>query len=230
MDFRKKMSKHILIVEDEPTIAENIRYALTTDGFQTTACSTGKEALQVIQNEQIDLAILDVGLPDVLGFDLCKIIRQSKNVPVIFLTARNDELDKVVGLEIGADDYVTKPFSPRELSARVRAVLRRSSGFPITKSNIDFAIDQERYQIIFRGSPLPLSRYEFRLLAILIETPGRVYTRERLMGLAWEEPEMSLERTVDAHIKSIRAKLRDAGGDPDIIVTHRGIGYSFKES
>ena len=150
-----------------------------------------------------------------------------------FLTARSEEVDKVLGLELEADDYVCKPFSPRELVARIKAVLRRSEERSLVPQRASetgpFAIDGERLQICFHGTALDLSRYEYRILCILVRRPGRVYSREQLMNLAWESPEMSLERTVDTHIKTIRQKLRDIRSQDDSIITHRGTGYSLRE-
>ena len=220
----------ILIVEDEPAIAETMQYALETDGCEVVWLQTGGLVLSLLKEKQIDLIVLDIGLPDISGIDLCKQIRQQSVVPVIFLTARSDEIDRVVGLEIGGDDYVVKPFSPRELAARVKAVLRRTSGPPpkhlTTRS---FSIDKKRRKIRYGGTLLELSCYEFNILVVFIESPGRVFSRDQLMSMAWEEPDTSLDRTVDAHIKNIRAKLRLVSPDSDPIVTHRGVGYSLKE-
>lgn len=234
------MSQNILIVEDEPSIADNITYALTTEGFAARWCTSGREALTDLYAGGIDLIILDVGLPDINGFELAKQIRREFMVPIIFVTARDSEIDRVVGLEIGGDDYVVKPFSPRELTARVRAVLRRTAA-PISGQTAEhlsaakqpvskmFAVDQIRYTISLMNRPLNLSRYEFRLLRVLVSHPGRVFTREQLMEKVWDEPDMSFERTVDTHIKTIRQKLRQADPDREWIVTHRGIGYSLRE-
>lgn len=218
---------HILIVEDEPSIRDAAQYAIETDGCSVNCCSTGGEALEQAGN--CDLIVLDVGLPDMSGFDVCRELRARKStVPVLFLTARSDEIDRVVGLEIGGDDYVTKPFSPRELSARVRAILRRT-GHGCTGGNGSvFVVDTERFVIRYHNQPLELSRYEYRLLAALIASPGRVFSRAQLMDAAWEEPEASMERTVDTHIKSLRAKLRAIRPDEDPIRTHRGFGYSLE--
>ncbi len=224
------MTAKILIVEDEPAIADNIQYALETDGLETMRLSTGLPVIPLLSEEQIDLIILDIGLPDINGLELCKKIRKTHPLPIIFLTARADEIDRVVGLEIGGDDYVTKPFSPRELSARVKAVLRRSHQ-PVSNTlpSSAFEIDENRRQIAFFNQALDLSRYEYRLLKIFIRQPGRVYTRDQLMDLVWEEPEASMDRTVDAHIKNLRGKLKAINPDIDPIVTHRGIGYSLRE-
>jgi two-component system catabolic regulation response regulator CreB len=230
------MAKKVLVVEDEPSIADNISYALSTEGYDPLCCGTGKEALERLSEDGIDLVILDIGLPDVNGFELLKTIRTKYSTPIICVTARSSEVDKVVGLEIGADDYIVKPFSPRELTARIGSVLRRTASPGETKGKAEpappsaFEVDEERYSISYHGEPLELSRYEFRLLRTLVERPGRVFTREQLMDRVWEEPDMSLERTVDTHIKTLRQKLRAIRPEDDPIVTHRGIGYSLKES
>ncbi len=228
----------VLVVEDEPSIRDSIVYALESEGFSVDWTASGVEALAKAGEVAYQLIVLDVGLPDVNGFDVCRSLRQSSQVPVIFLTARASEVDQVVGLELGADDYVTKPFSPRELSARVRANIRRAAlAVPApealepvsTCEPLPFRIDYERWVIHYFGQPLALSRYEFRLLAVLVEKPGRVYSRAQLMDAAWEEPDASMERTVDTHIKSLRAKLRAMREEIDPIQTHRGLGYSMKE-
>lgn len=234
------MPHHILIIEDEPAIADTLTYALSTDGFEAVWCATGEAALAALGQAVFDLALLDVGLPDINGFDLFREISRRQALPVIFLTARSGEIDRVVGLELGADDYISKPFSPREVCARVRSVLRRSAraGQPTQEAaaakpaprNGPFAIDDERKSICFHGHALELSRTEYRLLKTLVERPGRVYTREELMTHAWDHPEVSLDRTVDAHIKLLRAKLRAAAPGCDPIQTHRGMGYSLKEN
>lgn len=229
------MPERILVVEDEPSIADNITYALSTEGFDPVWNGTGKEALETLSDGSIALVILDVGLPDRNGFDLLREIRKTSNLPIIIVTARSDEVDRVVGLEIGADDYIVKPFSPRELTARVRTVLRRSAGYqcpPVQEENgppLPFRVDEKRRCISYYSKPLELSRYEFRLLRLLICNPGRVFSREQLMTRVWEEPEMSLDRTVDTHIKTIRGKLRTIRPGEDPIITHRGAGYSLKE-
>ena len=224
------MKPKILIVEDERAIAETIQYALETDGFETHCLGSGKPVISLLEKEAIDLIVLDIGLPDINGMELCKKIRRAHNLPIIFLTARADEVDRVVGLEIGADDYVVKPFSPRELSARIKAVLRRSQQ-PATASLASqaFQIDESRRQISYFGIPVELSRYEYNLLKILIQRPGHVYSRDQLMEMAWDEPEASMDRTVDAHVKNIRAKMKTIEPEIDPIITHRGIGYALKE-
>lgn len=234
----------ILVVEDEPAIADTIVYALSTDGFEPQWCASGAAARDAVAAEApAALAILDVGLPDINGFELFKQLTAAQpGLPVIFLTARASEIDRVVGLELGADDYVAKPFSPRELVARVRTVLRRAqrgSAAPaaaVTAAPVavvepahGFAIDDERKQIRFRGRVLDLSRIEYRLLKVLAERPGRVFSRDELMQRAWDDPAAAFDRTVDAHVKMLRAKLREIDAAADPIVTHRGMGYSLRE-
>ncbi len=219
----------ILVVEDEPAIADTIQYALESEGFQCLRLETGAGVVELVDRRPVALIVLDIGLPDVSGIEVCRALRQRHEVPVIFLTARAGEVDRVVGLELGADDYVTKPFSPRELAARVKAVLRRSHSAAPARPAPAFALDEERQQISYFGRALDLSRYEYRLLAVLLKKPGRVYSREQLLELVWDEPEASLDRTVDAHVKNLRAKLRDVRPDLDPIATHRGSGYSLKE-
>jgi two-component system, OmpR family, catabolic regulation response regulator CreB len=239
----------ILIVEDEPSIADNIVYSLESEGFAPCACATGAEALARVEAEDFALAVLDVGLPDTTGFELCRELRLLKDVPVIFLTARSSELDRVVGLEIGGDDYICKPFSPRELTARVRAVLRRADHRPKSASvaastdasapaevapssqgdTTPVAVDETRCQIRYFGEVLPLSRYEYRLLQTFAKHPGRVFSRVQLMEHASDEPEAAMERTVDAHVKSLRAKMKTVRNEVEPIVTHRGLGYSLAE-
>jgi len=224
------MKPRILIVEDEPAIADTIDYALQTNGCTTLRVTTGGAVADELAQQHIDLSVLDIGLPDIDGIEVCRQVRAHSSVPIIFLTARSDEIDRVVGLEIGADDYVVKPFSPRELAARVKAVLRRTGRDSSADEPVSlFSLDQPRQRIEFCGTPLALSRYEFNLLAVLIDHPGRVFSREQLMNLAWEEPQASMDRTVDAHIKNIRAKLKTIRPDLDPIITHRGIGYALQE-
>ncbi len=223
----------ILIVEDESSIVDAVSFVLQRDGYEIVSVGTGQAALDTILQQRFDLILLDVGLPDINGFDVCKQIRKNNSVPIIFLTARSEEVDRVLGLELEADDYVCKPFSPRELVARIKAILRRSEDKIVTpetaRKNTAFSIDNERLIVSFYGSPLDLVRYEYRILCILIRRPGRVYSREQLMNLAWESPEMSLERTIDTHVKTIRQKLREIRPQDDSILTHRGTGYSLRE-
>lgn len=220
----------ILVVEDEPAIAETITYALQTEGFGPVWKTTGREALAVLAAQPVALVVLDVGLPDMSGLDVCRELRKRHTVPVIFLTARSSEVDKIIGLELGADDYLAKPFSPRELTARIRAVLRRSNPGQAASAPAGWVHDEAKCRISFQGKPLDLTRNEYRLLGVLLAAPGRVFSRDQLLTAAWEDPGASLDRTVDAHIKTLRAKLRAAVPAADPIVTHRGLGYSLRES
>ncbi len=228
------MKPRILIVEDEPGIADTLQYALLTDGFEPSWVTTGEAALAQLQRTPAALVILDVGLPDQNGFEVFKRLRAFSEVPVVFLTARADEIDRVVGLELGADDYVAKPFSPRELVARVRTILRRSvrpAAAPLTTAETarPFQVDEGRRQIRFYGQLLELSRYEFGLLKTLIERPGHVFRRDVLLDKVWDERSDSLDRTVDAHVKTLRAKLKAVAPQLEPIRTHRGSGYALAE-
>lgn len=225
------MRPMVLIVEDEPAIADTIQYALETEGFDTLCVAAGTPVISLLNEKQVALIVLDIGLPDIGGFELCKQIRKTHQTPVIFLTARSDEIDRVVGLEIGGDDYIVKPFSPRELSARVKAVLRRTAAPSQTQPPQQaFDVDESRHQISYFGGVLDLSRYEYDILKTFIRRPGHVFSRERLMDLVWDEPEASMDRTVDAHIKNLRAKLKSIKPEIDPIITHRGTGYALKEA
>ena len=222
----------ILIVEDEPGIADTLQYALRTDGFEPQWCATAESALQAVAAQVPALVILDVGLPDRNGFELFKSLRERADMPVVFLTARGDEIDRVVGLELGADDYVAKPFSPRELVARVRTVLRRTARgaapHPVA-AVAPFEVDEGRRLIRFYGRPLELSRYEYGLLKTLIRRPGHVFSRDTLLEQVWDDPGESLDRTVDAHVKTLRAKLKAIAPGLEPIRTHRGAGYALAE-
>jgi two-component system catabolic regulation response regulator CreB len=220
----------VLVVEDEQAIADTILYALRTEGFDPVWKTTGSEALAALRKQPVALVVLDVGLPDMSGFDVCREMQKLGAPPVIFLTARSGEVDRIVGLELGADDYLAKPFSPRELTARVRAILRRANpGRAGTAAGGIWAHDEARCRITLQGKPLDLTRNEYRLLAALLASPGRVFSRDQLMNAAWDDPGSAIDRTVDAHIKMLRAKLREAAPEADPIVTHRGLGYSLRE-
>ncbi|MCU7920466.1 MAG: two-component system response regulator CreB [Candidatus Thiodiazotropha sp. (ex Epidulcina cf. delphinae)] len=220
----------ILLIEDESAIADTVVYSLDSEGFESKWCTTGEDGLAAFREMRPALVILDIGLPDANGLDLFRQLQEISPVPVIFLTARGTEIDRVVGLEIGADDYIVKPFSPRELTARVRAVLRRADPGMVQEpatNESPFQIEQEAMRIHCHGQLLELSRYEYRLLKLLIESQERVYTRGQLLQLVWENPDHSIERTVDTHIKTLRNKLRAVHDGFDPIKTHRGTGYSL---
>lgn len=219
--------RHILLVEDEHPIADMVAYALKSEGYCVTHCTLGSEALEKMQDQAFALVVMDVGLPDMSGFDVCRQIRTFSDVPLLFLTARADEVDRIVGLEIGADDYVTKPFSPREVVARVRVILRRCTSEPRKNGSRWFDVDTDSARISFCETRLELTRYEYLLLKLLLTHPGRIYSRDLLMDSVWRDALETSDRTVDTHIKTLRAKLRDIREDISPIVTHRGMGYSI---
>ncbi|BCT91270.1 DNA-binding response regulator [Lysobacter helvus] len=219
---------HVLLAEDETAIADTVAYALRADGFEVRHCLTAGDALRAHRASPFALAILDVGLPDLDGFALCRELRRDADLPVIFLTAHAAEAERVLGFELGADDYVTKPFSPRELVARVRAVLRRAQAAPAAAApDATFEHDAEGHRIRYRSAWLDLTRYEYGLLAALLQRPGAVLTRAQLMDRVWGDALESGDRTVDTHIKTLRAKLHAVTPDDDPIRTHRGLGYSL---
>lgn len=217
----------VLLVEDEPAIADTLIYALRTENFSVTHVATAREGIDHFSHHKPDIAVLDVGLPDASGFDLCRRIRAISQVPLLFLTARDSEIDQVLGLELGADDYVTKPFSPRTVVARIRAILRRGRTTAPAASAL-LHHDTDAMRITCHGSDLDLTANEYRLLAALLSQPGRVFSRDQLLDKAWEDPCSAMERTIDAHIKSIRAKLRQHSQEAaDTIQTRRGLGYTL---
>jgi len=223
------LSTCIFIVEDEPSIAQTVQFALDAEGFVTEHFATGTACLEALENLVPSLVLLDVGLTDGSGFEFFRRIRQLTEAPVIYMTARDAEIDRVAGLEMGADDYIVKPFSLRELVARVRAVLRRveSSPAPTSGTSDVFHIDTVRRQIHYHAQPLDLTLHEYRLLETLLSQPERVFTRGQLLERGWDDPDHRLERTIDSHIKSLRNKLREIKPDTDPICTHRGVGYSL---
>lgn len=221
------MKGSILIVEDETDIAASVAFALEQEGFSTRRAGRAGEALRIFEEERFDLIVLDVGLPDESGFDLLRRLRRKSEIPVIFLTARSEEVDRILGFELGGDDYVVKPFSPRELAARVRAVLKRSGDGG--EMSPHFEVDENRQLIRFRGRHLQLSRYEYKILLLLIGRPGWIFSRDTIMEQVWDQPGESFDRTVDTHIKTIRQKLKEIDSEIDPIVTHRGSGYALRE-
>ena len=224
----------VLLVEDEPAIADTLVYALETECFEVTHVLTGTDGLAAFARRPYDLVVLDIGLPDMTGLDVCRHLRATGQVPILFLTARNAEMDRILGLELGGDDYVTKPFSPREIVARVRAILRRAGNpspteaAPATPPSPPqpFHHDAAAMRIRCHGIPLDLTAHEYKLLLVLLGKPGRVFTRDQLLDQAWEDPGAVTDRTIDAHIKSIRAKMRTVrAGAEEAIQTRRGLGY-----
>ncbi|MBX7147893.1 two-component system response regulator CreB [bacterium] len=224
------MPTALLLVEDEKSIADSVIYTFGKEGYAVTWVSLASEALAQITALNPALIIMDIGLPDMLGLDLCREVRKTSNTPIIFLTARSDEIDKILGLELGADDYVVKPFSPRELVARAKAVLRRQSNLVLAPDKTKkFKIDDAKKRITIYEKDLELSKYEYDLLKHLIARPGRVYSRDELLTLAFGNDHVTTDRAIDAHIKNIRAKIKSVDPETDPIETHRGLGYSLKE-
>jgi two-component system, OmpR family, catabolic regulation response regulator CreB len=227
---------HILIVEDEMSIADTLVFALQGEGFATRWVRLGRDAIDAVAAGSVLFVILDVGLPDMSGFEVCKAIRQLSEVPVLFLTARAEEIDRVVGLEIGADDYVVKPFSPREVAARVRVILKRTGGARSVASaapapedaGADFRLDGERLEICYGAQPLELTAQEFRLFAHLMAHPARVFSRQQLLEAIGAGGAVNYERNIDGSIRGLRAKIRELAPDRDPIQTHRGFGYSYQ--
>jgi DNA-binding response OmpR family regulator len=225
----------ILMVDDEKKIVSLVRAYLERYGYQVAEAFDGHQALEVFRREAPDLVVLDLMLPGVDGLEVCRQIRRTSEVPIIMLTARDEDADKLVGLELGADDYITKPFSPRELVARVRAVLRRAHPKtpPPSPARIvlgELIVDEERFEAACQGQPLSLTPAEFRILATMARSPGRVYSRAQLQDTALGETYEGYERTIDVHIKNLRRKLAAAGaGEGCSIATVHGIGYKLKE-
>ncbi|RGC68798.1 Sensory transduction protein regX3 [Micromonospora sp. MW-13] len=218
----------VLVVEDEPAIADLVRLYLTRDGFGVHLERDGTAGLAAARRLRPVVCVLDIALPGLAGTEICRRLREAGDwTPVIFLTARDDEVDRIVGLELGADDYVTKPFSPRELVARVRAVLRRAAGAPGVDERArtvgPVTLDPTRRTVTVAGAPVQLTSTEFDLLAYLMARPGRVFTREELLASVWGYAVHAGTRTVDVHVAQVRAKL---GGAAGVIRTHRGVGYA----
>ncbi|MCL4424761.1 MAG: response regulator transcription factor [Firmicutes bacterium] len=228
------MPDKVLVVDDESSIVQLVTFNLEKEGFQTVAAHDGLQALQVARTEKPDLIILDVMLPGLDGFEVCRILSRELTAPIILLTARKEEIDRVVGLEIGADDYVTKPFSPRELVARVKAILRRRDRQEAERDTRAVTrgallIDLERHQVLVGGRALDLTPTEFEVIRLLAAHPGRVFSREALLEAARGSDAYIDLRTVDVHIRHLREKLGENHGDPRYIETVRGVGYRFKQ-
>lgn len=224
------MKARILLVEDEIAIAQTVIYALQADGHRVQHCLDGQQARAAVVETAFDLAILDVGLPDISGFALCGELRRSAPLPVIFLTAQSAESERVLGFDLGAEDYIAKPFSLRELVARVRVVVRRGvpgTAMLDTKSAGAFEHDVQGRRIRYHSHALDLTRYEYGLLAALLARPGAVLSRMQLMERVWGDALDSGDRTVDTHVKTLRVKLRAVAPGTDPLRTHRGIGYSL---
>ena len=228
------MARTILVVDDEPTLRETLVDALEADGFRVVAAADGREALTKFRAERPDLVLLDLMLPELSGIEVCRIIRAESGVPIVMLTAKDSELDKVVGLELGADDYVTKPFSLRELSARIRALFRRSEqavaveGPPAVVDLGAVQADLGGHRLLKDGEVLPIKPKAFELLAFLIRQPGQVFTREQLLENVWGYEYAGETRTVDVHVHALRALIEDDPARPRYLHTVRGVGYVFR--
>jgi two-component system OmpR family response regulator len=224
--------KKILVVDDEKKIVDIVKAYLERDGYRVIVAYDGRLALQMARSESPDLIVLDLMLPEVSGWDVCRTLRAESNVPIIMLTALDDDSDKIVGLELGADDYVVKPFNPKELVSRVRAVLRRAEGAAVKTKRIEFAglsIDLERHEVKRGEKLVELTLTEFELLRVLAEAPGRVYSRMQLLDKVQGSAYEGYERTIDSHIKNLRKKVETDPERPKYVITVRGVGYKFGE-
>lgn len=226
------MPAHVLVVDDEPAIVELVRFTLEREGFMVTVATDGWEGLSQARDLKPDLVVLDLMLPGLSGLEVCRALRAETDVPVLMLTARKEESDRVAGLELGADDYVTKPFSPRELAARVKAILRRARGRTDGEAEADqgLSLDTERRRVTVDGQPVELTFTEFELLRTLKSSPGRAYSRDDLLSRVWGTDFYGDTRTVDVHIRHLREKLQEDPVKPRFIETVRGVGYRFRES
>lgn len=226
-------AKKILVVDDEKKIVEIVKAYLERDGYKVVVAYDGKSALELAQKDHPDLLVLDLMLPEISGWDVCRLIRKESDVPIIMLTARDDSIDKIVGLELGADDYVTKPFDPKEVVSRVRAVLRRYERRTISTHLItiaDISIDTERRTVSRSGSIIELTSTEFDLLHVLAESPGKVFTRMQLLDRIQGEAYEGYERTIDSHIKNLRKKIEPDSNHPKYLITIHGTGYKLEEN
>ena len=226
------MKERILIVEDDKHISKLVKFNLEKAGYECTVAATGEKALEVLNDQPVDLIILDIMLPGMDGFGICRAIKEKeklKNLPIIMLTAKGEEVDRIVGLELGADDYIVKPFSPRELVLRVKAILKRGKSEESKKDILaarDITVDIPKHKVTVKGKAIDLTQMEFKLLVTLMERRSRVQTRERLLSDVWDMDTGVDTRTIDTHVKRLREKLGKSGS---LIETVRGLGYKFKE-
>lgn len=223
------MSGKVLLADDDPALREVVRYTLDRAGYQVVEASDGRKALDLFGRVAPDVVVLDVAMPELDGLEVCRAIRATSRVPILFLSSRAEEVDKVLGLELGGDDYLAKPFSPRELASRVKALLRRASPPDPAPTRVEagrVALDTESYRCTVGERLVELTVTEFRLLEVLVRRPGRVFTRDELVERAYDGPHHVSDRTLDSHVRRIRAKLREAGVDP--IETVHGLGFRFE--
>jgi DNA-binding response OmpR family regulator len=223
--------KKVLVVDDEPTLVATLKYNLEREGYQVITASDGDSGLSLARSDRPDLVILDLMLPAIDGFEVCRLLRREMTVPILMLTAKADEVDKVVGLELGADDYVTKPFSMRELLARVRALLRRAEATPAAEAEVvtaaDLQVDLRRREASRQGRALTLKPKEYELLLFLLRNRGRAFTREQILNQIWGYDFVGDTRTVDVHVRWLRQKIEDEPAKPTRLITVRGTGYRF---
>jgi DNA-binding response OmpR family regulator len=227
-------SATILLVDDEETIQKLLTFPLERDGYRVLQARDGEEALERFRSERVDLVLLDLALPKLDGLEVCRRLRSESAVPILMLTARDDEIDKVLGLEIGADDYITKPFSIRELRSRIRAAMRRANLGPsaerVEEISVDgLRIDVPRRAVEVQGEPVQLTYLEFELLRTLASAPGRVYTRQALLDKLWGGSAFRDPRTIDVHVRHLREKIERDPSEPEYIFTVRGVGYRFRD-
>lgn len=223
----------ILVVDDEKMMVKGLKRSLEQEGYEVLTAHDGEAALDLLSREQVDLVVLDLMLPRVNGLDVCREVRREKETPIIMLTAKGEDVDKIIGLELGADDYLAKPFNTRELLARIRAVLRRArpgaaeSGRVVRAGFLE--VDGDKQKVLLEGQKIDLTAREFDLLFLLVQNPGRIYTREQLLDLVWGSSYYGDLRTVDVHIRRLREKIEKNPGEPEMLMTRWGVGYYFKE-
>ena len=228
------MAKRVLVVDDEKLIVKGIRFSLEQDGMTVDCAYDGEEAINAIRNNSYDVVLLDVMIPKYSGFEVCQTVREFSDVPIIMLTAKGDDMDKILGLEYGADDYITKPFNILEVKARIKAIIRRNSKGEAGKNAENEAVfgelkvDLDGRRVFVHGSEVNLTAKEFDLLELLMNNPGKVYSRDNLLNIVWGYDYIGDARTVDVHVRRLREKIEDTPGNPDYIHTKWGVGYYFK--
>lgn len=229
------MSKRVLVVDDEKLIVKGIRFSLEQDGMEVTCAYDGEEALEIARNQEFDIILLDVMLPGLSGFEVCQQIREFSDVPIVMLTAKGEDMDKILGLEYGADDYITKPFNILEVKARIKAIMRRARSKETTKpadetiiKSGDMTIDREGRRVYIEDKEINLTAKEFDVLELLVLNPNKVYSREKLLTLVWGEDYPGDVRTVDVHIRRLREKIEKKPSEPRYVHTKWGVGYYFK--
>ncbi len=229
------MSKRVLVVDDEKLIVKGIRFSLEQDGMEVTCAYDGEEALEIARKQEFDMILLDVMLPGLSGFEVCQQIREFSNVPIVMLTAKGEDMDKILGLEYGADDYITKPFNILEVKARIKAIMRRTGSKETAKpaedtviKSGDMTIDREGRRVYIEDKEINLTAKEFDVLELLVLNPNKVYSREKLLTLVWGEDYPGDVRTVDVHIRRLREKIEKNPSEPRYVHTKWGVGYYFK--